>query len=307
MTTRIGDVDCAINTNLVRYNFKANPVDPAPKHVNIRVLSKSKPRSKEKKLADLVSDPNTGHPPFKPTDAEVDCTSADPKSVGLWVGMRPNGAERFTREALTGYMDGQSVQSSSSKSVTIIPHQDDAVRVIVPPSDFQHATFFALINPDAQGLCEAVECKQDEVFYFEQYRNDQEKSLEKRKANWNRKIIGAVSKASRPNETWPKSYDKEKFQIPAPDSRRNEIVGSVATYLTNPKSHHGLLERALSLLNEEEDDRTEGNEMIIMLAGEPGDIEETDCKQLKAELEVCYTQQTWTALLEFTMLTPYRL
>ncbi|KAE8842368.1 hypothetical protein PTNB73_00423 [Pyrenophora teres f. teres] len=288
MSIRVGDGDCAINTNLVRYQYRSNTSEQVKGNTYLRLASKSKPRKPGTTLSEVVNNKAIRIPSLRPTDAELHTTEAEKSLVGLWVGMRPPLAETFARPALKGYLKGESVLSSKELAVNVITHDPNALRVVCVASDFAHATFFALVNQGDDGLCEGIECKAPEIFYFPPFRNDSETSFREREPSWNRKIVQILQEAKRPAETWPKNYDKEKFRIPLELSKKNDIVANISTYLANPRGQSQTLQRALDMLREEGDSAIEGNEMVIQLVTDPGSIEGSDCRKLKSELEALY-------------------
>jgi hypothetical protein len=262
MADQMADGDRAINTNLVRYDFKTAASETVPQMVLIRFASRSKP-CKDEKPADMVNAGTLKVPPSKPTHAELVCTGADKKNIGLWLGMRPPRAEDYTRKVLKSYLLNASVISSINMTTKVIAYEPNALRVVCVYFEHAHANFFALANPNEEGICEAIECKAHDIFYFAPYRVDTERVFGKRESGWNRKIVKAMGLADRKTESWPKRYDKDKFQVPMPQSRMNDIVGGISTYLPNPGAQTLLLKRALKLLKEDSDEVTEGNEMIF--------------------------------------------
>ena len=297
MTTSFADKDSAINLNLVRYVIQEDPTDKTPQQVYLQARERLKPRKKTTLAEFLESDDPPTIPPYEPTDKERSVEDVKTEAVYLWVGMRPTGAEDFTRSKLKGHCRAKSVETSKMVKNKQIAYDPNALRVVTPYSDADAVNFFVLLNPDEDGVCDAIECVQEEVFYFSQYREGKTTDIEQRKKAWRRLILATWNDATREKVAWPRTYDKTRFDIPAPKSRLQELIAFTSTYLRNPGKNGALMKRCLDLLKEEGQEIVQGNERLYQLANEPGELSLDDCVELKNQIEVRVATSTRYAFI----------
>jgi hypothetical protein len=119
-------------------------------------------------------------PPVKPSDAELAFHAAE--NVGIWVGMIPTQRQI---PAVVGKNRGKCVNTLDPEGVNfnLLPTDQTALRVVAPVNK-KSASYYALVDPDDQGLCRGLLVDVSEVFFFSQYRDDNETAVATRKAAW---------------------------------------------------------------------------------------------------------------------------
>jgi hypothetical protein len=75
----------------------------------------------------------------------------------------------------------------SRSNINVLDHDPRALMVVVNP-EAKMMNFWALCNPDADGLCETFKVGKEEVFFAPQYRDDDVTVTEYRRTSWPNKI-----------------------------------------------------------------------------------------------------------------------
>jgi hypothetical protein len=124
---------------------------------------------------------NSAKPPPMPTQTELNFTSG---LKVLFVGMRPANAAKHTKVISTDTRKDGEEQKQGKKRKTnkgqsvqtqqdglIISHDTEATRVVVPFGK-QNVNYYVLLTPESSGICKGLSCDGDEVFFFEEFRDD---------------------------------------------------------------------------------------------------------------------------------------
>lgn len=119
-------------------------------------------------------------PPLAPSPAELSTKQTPNRAIGLWVGMRPSTKTDY---GLTRSRRGQCVNDYSGSPD--IACDARALRVITIISD-THVQFYCLVDEE-EGLCSAYRITRDEVFFFQEYRIDDDRDKDGRRRLWSRK------------------------------------------------------------------------------------------------------------------------
>jgi hypothetical protein len=186
---------------------------------------------------------NSAKPPPLPTETELNFTSG---LKVLFVGMRPANAANYTTVTSTGISkdseeqkQGKKRKTNKGKSVQaqqdrpIVSHDTEATRVVVP-FDKQNVNYYVLLTPNSSGICKGLSCSGDEVFFFEEFRDDvAATSLGKRKIATAKAIRTAANIQTKPA---PKAIDTSIAQI-TEEKSSTYLLESEATDSVERNSH----------------------------------------------------------------------
>jgi len=212
-----------------------------------------------------------GVPDLAPTEAELDIPH-NFANVVLWVGMRPEDAERYqakqSRKTIPATEDGEEQSPTPGASVapkkvgqnvnnietpTVLQSDSEALRVVLElKAGSGQRQFFVLVNPDADGLCDTYKIKKESVFFFKQFRDDNQTNVENRRTEWP-KI--AQQHVDRILNTDPETITKKKsspqdIEVPAPMNLANDLASLAILYDNTSRNGErvGPLQQILDLL-----------------------------------------------------------
>ena len=227
----------AFNVSLLAYDHGLNSEDaPLPQRLGFREIKRNT------KLKDLMANEYTV-PSVQPTAQELSIDHTP--FVGIWVGMRPSTAGSTAKSTDHKTTKGKSIETLGSKGgITILDKDPKALRVVVPMHK-ETASYYALVDPDASGLCSGLNVVITEVFFFPEFRNDDLTSTWRRKSEWSE----LVRKSSNPIEkiTFSNYYDKTKFQVAPKRTLVNELSRFVGAYIEG--GDRSALEAAIALID----------------------------------------------------------
>ncbi|ETN36977.1 uncharacterized protein HMPREF1541_07965 [Cyphellophora europaea CBS 101466] len=194
-------------------------------------------------------------PPSEATPQELSIDQSE--NVGVWVGMLPvTGRSKAANENASTKTAGE--KSTKGKSVNTLALQggykvlstdSKALRVVVPTNK-DTASYYALADQDETGLCDGLGIVVNDVYFFPQYRNDDQTDKNKRKSEWSE----LVRKVSNPEKkiTYSKHYDKTKFQVSPKRALTNELSSIINTFLAGGDST--ILQSAIDLIDKADTD-----------------------------------------------------
>ena len=220
------------------------------------------------KIGDVDGD-NYTRPPLTPTHEEL---STDRSAIGaIWVGMRPSNASEYLKNP-SEKSKGCSVNTIGVKVELVVLKQDDQALRVVAPMDRETASYYALVD-QKDGLCTGVSVVITEVFFFPEFRVDEDTSNQKRKSSWS----DLVRKAINP------------LVVVAPRrALSTELSSVIGTDLE--VGQEGLITNALEIINAADTDGFVGsppeNTSLAKLATSTTKLTVEDCKAALDELLV---------------------
>lgn len=187
--------EAAYNFALVAYKHGLDEDTYTNRLLKVRNIGRNSLETETTKRTEI------GVPDLVPNEAELDIPDSF-ANVVLWVGMRPRDAERYqakqSRKTIAATEDGEEQPESPSsapkkigqsvsniETPTVVESDSEALRVVL---DLKRGSgqrqFFVLINPDANGLCDTYKIKKESVFFFKQFRDDNQGVVENRRTGW---------------------------------------------------------------------------------------------------------------------------
>src|ERR1700722_2278381 len=295
--------DLAFNVSLVAYDC-GYPGRTPNQSLALRKTTKAK------NIASLLATEATTTPILEPSQAEIHLS--EEHITGLWVGMRPSAALQYTQAALrliavqgkNAQTDSQDVEdeepASKKRRANLTPKKGGSVNQnsgytklefdpnalrVIAPFGRDNANYYALVNPQ-DGLCTGYQTPIEEVFFFNEFRDDTSTSFKNRVACCGRIVRNALG--SQPRISWPRNYDKTKFHVDQQRSLANELAALIATYrMGGDKSVLGM---ALDLIDSVDKDRAlwplQENVTLDKLVNEKVVLSLDECDLALKELQV---------------------
>lgn len=215
-------------------------------------------------------------PSVRPSEEELAETSTLP--TVLWVGMMPVEAPKYRTKANKSKAtpaNAALAKSNRGKSIaegtlTILDHDPKALRVGVSLKVEKSVAFYVLIDQQ-DGLCETALIDLEEVFYFEEFRDDTLTAVEHRRKQWNALIRTHVHSSrdadAKPEITFSRSLAATRITVPPQISAAHELQSRAAAYLATGSAQH--LEQMIQLLQDIDPDLSyrprAGNEVLVKL------------------------------------------
>lgn len=217
--------------------------------------------------------------------------------VGIWLkpptedeALKPKedeqGEEPGRKRRKLNSLKGLSVRESLVTMQELQPDENSCLVVVALKN--QTALFYALVNrvPET-GLCETIMLKAiDDVYFFEQFRDDSATTAQGRRTSWTKKIRDARGGAGGVIKERPvKVYDKTRFEIEQEKSLELEILSLCETYqITGEPS---LLKEAASMLKMMSTE-TESRTVLLakMAAGSTAELSAEDYVTLAQDIKV---------------------
>jgi hypothetical protein len=232
---------------------------------------------------------NSAKPPPLPTETELNFTSG---LKVLFVGMRPTDAANHTKVVDTSkdgeeQKEGRKRKTNKGQSVQaqqdglIVSHDPQATRVVVP-FDKQNVNYYVLLTPNSAGICKGLSCDGDEVFFFEEFRDDVAATSFGRRKIATVKAIRAAANIQ--TKSAPKVIDTSIAQIIEEKSSNNEIAALITAYLSG--GDRVLLEHCMRLLDLPNTDNGERNRHLVAFLCCDEAVGEETAEEVKADIEV---------------------
>jgi hypothetical protein len=234
---------------------------------------------------------NSAKPPPMPAQTELNFTSG---LKVLFVGMRPANAAKHTKVVSTDINNDGEEQKQGKKRKTnkgqsvqtqqdglIVAHDPEATRVVVPFGK-QNVNYYVLLNPDSSGICKGLSCDGDEVFFFEEFRDDiAATSFGARKIATAKAIRTA---ANIQTKAAPKAVDTSTAQNTEEKSSRDKISALIRVYLIT--SEPMLLRDCKRLLESKGTDNAERNSHLQTFLRCDEAVGKETAEEVKADIEV---------------------
>lgn len=191
-----------------------------------------------------VGDALMSVPPIKPRPGEIS-TEDDNCDRGLWVGMYPL---QHASEQISEKKTGQGKKRASKTSVddvieqqhgfNLIDDEERALRVVVNLNNkTEKILFYALRNPNEEGICAICPIDEEDVFFCRLYRTDSTKVVEERRKEWPdiiRTLARQIAHASPAKEVRAtRVFAIETATIPAAVSQSYDITGFLKDFIQN--------------------------------------------------------------------------
>lgn len=214
-----------------------------------------------------------GVPDLAPTEAELDIPE-NFANVVLWVGMRPEDAERYqakqSRKTIAAIEDDEEqpepptpgafvvpkktgLSVSNIETPTVLESDSEALRVVLElKAGSGQRQFFVLVNPDADGLCDTYKIKKESVFFFKQFRDDNQGVVENRRTGWPKIAQQHVDRILNTDpETTKKKSAPQTIEVPAPTNLANDLASLAILYDNTSRNGEGVgpLQQILDLLH----------------------------------------------------------
>ncbi|KAF2716722.1 hypothetical protein K431DRAFT_307562 [Polychaeton citri CBS 116435] len=189
-------------------------------------------------------------PSMEPNPQELAVDAEDPnQKLALWVGMRPACARVLydgdNKEQNSGGKM-QSTKLTAKKGVSInnlrttelATTDQTALRVVCPRSK-ETVVYYALVHEDEQTkICDGVMVDISQVYFFPEYRNDDDTAVSERKSNWPKKVFELLVESNQAKADPTRTYDRTKSQVDRPLSIASELGSVMAKYsLTEAPQH----------------------------------------------------------------------
>jgi hypothetical protein len=234
---------------------------------------------------------NSAKLPPLPTETELNFTSG---LKVLFVGMRPANAAKHTKVTSTDiskddeeHREGKRQKSYKGQSVRtqqdrpVLSHDIEAMRVVVP-FDKQNVNYYVLLTPNSSGICKDLSCNGDEVFFFEEFRDDIAATSFVRRKTATAKAIRTAANIQA--KVTPKPIDTSIAQITEEKSSYNEIVSLITTYLLGGEPI--LLGHCKRLLELKGIDNVERNSHLQTFLRCDEAVGKEKAEEVKADIEV---------------------
>lgn len=205
----------AFHESLIAYDFNYPERIPNQKlavkeFVRVRVLDYSLPRQ-------LVNAPDV-----RPTETEL--SPNNDELTGLWVGMRPSINYNIRRSQAE-----ENISVNSNPGYQTIKHDLNALRVIARVN--KSSTLYYCLGDQKHGLCTAYHIYKEDVFFFEEYRDDT--ATQGRLGRWAQKVRDTCKVQQGITQQRDDSLMPKAERSPLPDTDVDTSMMGSATDTTN--------------------------------------------------------------------------